>query len=81
MATEYLLQVEPTRIEEEVIMEASVALPLNSSLLEDLRNVVFKLRAFTESVDEEMGLGIELGMQRAADMIEHIINRHEQPGE
>jgi hypothetical protein len=45
-------------------------------IFEDLQNVIFKLRAFTESREGDIGLGIELGMQRAADMIENVISRH-----
>jgi hypothetical protein len=45
-------------------------------MFEDLQNVVFKLRAFTESREGDIGLGIELGMQRAADMIENVLKRH-----
>jgi hypothetical protein len=48
-------------------------------LVEDLLDVVFKLRSFTESQDGEVGFGIELGMQRAADMIENVIARHFGP--
>jgi hypothetical protein len=44
-----------------------------------LLDVVFKLRSFTESQDGEVGFGIELGMQRAADMIENVIARHFGP--
>ena len=51
--------------------------PSDPHLLEDLLNdIVFKLRAFTESREGELGLGVELGMQRAADMIETAIKRH-----
>lgn len=46
------------------------------AIFEDLEDVVFKLRAFTESREGDIGLGVELGMQRAADMIENVINRH-----
>ncbi len=48
----------------------------DTKLLEDLNDIVFKLRAFTESREGELGLGVELGMQRAADMIENAIKRH-----
>ena len=48
------------------------------SILEDLSDAVFKMRAFTESREGDLGLGVELGMQRAADMIENVINRHAQ---
>jgi len=57
----------------EVIVETSLP---PESLLEDLNDIVFKLRAFTESREGELGLGVELGMQRAADMIENAIKRH-----
>lgn len=85
MATEYLMQ--PECVDQEIlsdIMESSVVPQANTCLLEDLQDVVFRLRAFTESANDEMALGIELGMQRAADMIEHVIFNHrfqEQPGE
>jgi hypothetical protein len=82
MATEYLLQVEPNHdvVESVVVMEAAPA-AIDSSLLQELRDTMFKLRAFTESADGDISLGIEMGMQRAADMIENIINHHTQPGD
>ena len=50
---------------------------LDTVLLEEMSEVVFKLRAFTESADDgDLALGIEIGMQRAADMIENVLNRH-----
>lgn len=48
------------------------------TVLEDLREVVFRLRAFTESEVSPQALGIELGMQRAADMIENLLRRYEE---
>ena len=65
--------------EPEMIIEAASIVDTNVSsqvIFEDLRDVVFKLRAFTESREGDIGLGIELGMQRAAEMIENIIRRH-----
>lgn len=44
--------------------------------IDDLRNLAFKLRAHTENDDGEYSLGVEMGMQRAADMIENLIRRH-----
>lgn len=83
MVTEHLLQAEFGRDEEEPLVEVIVPTALNSCLLEDLVEVVFKLRAFTESAenDENFSLGFELGMQRAADMIENVISRHNQQGD
>jgi hypothetical protein len=72
MATENLshLDGEP----ETTIMETIQ--PSNSALLKDLECIIFKLRAFMESSGGEVAYGVELGMQRAADMIEHVIKRH-----
>ncbi len=82
MATEYLMQPEIEKIEEEIVAESDVPVgPVSSRLVEDLKDVVFKLRAFTESSDGEMSLGIEMGMQRAADMIENVINQYVDGGE
>lgn len=48
------------------------------SLLADLDTVIFKLRAFMESSGGDYALGVEIGMQRAADMIENVLRRHGQ---
>lgn len=48
----------------------------------DLRDVVFRLRAFMETaVSGDYALGVEDGMQRAADMIERVIRTHWPDGE
>jgi hypothetical protein len=70
---ENLIGTEPEMIIE-AVSYAPVAMP--PAILEDLHDVIFKLRAFTESREGDIGLGIELGMQRAADMIENVIKRH-----
>lgn len=81
MITEQLMQVEeivqyaadkPNLLEEEIVPIQSA----NVCLLADLKNAVFKMRAFTESVSDADSFGIELGMQRAADMIENILSRY-----
>lgn len=71
MATEMLTRqdVPAPLVEEEPVSS-------EPSLLEDLEDVVFKLRAFMESSGGEYAYGVELGMQRAADMIERVIKRH-----
>lgn len=63
--------------DESVEIIADTATVFASTILEDLRDAVFKMRAFTESRDGDIGFGVELGMQRAADMVENIINRHQ----
>ena len=64
-------------IEENEYLTESVIDTVNVCLLSDLKNAVFKMRAFTESEMTDTAYGIELGMQRASDMIEHIISRYE----
>lgn len=59
----------------ELIVESS---DVQTPLLADLAEVVFKLRAFMESSDGDYALGVEMGMQRAAEMIENVIRRHRQ---
>jgi hypothetical protein len=64
--------------------DVAEAIPLSEdtehpiSLLEDFGAVIFKLRAFMESSGGEYALGVETGMQRAADMIENVLKRHGQ---
>lgn len=42
----------------------------------EMRDVVFKLKSFMESSGGDYALGVEHGMQRAAEMIENIIRRY-----
>ena len=52
--------------------------PPPMTLVEELQRVIFKLRAFTDpSDDDATAYGIETGMQRAAEMIENVITRHQ----
>ena len=67
---------------EQLSHELADALPLTEAvaappdmLLEDLENIIFKLRAFMESSGGEFAFGVETGMARAADMIENALNR------
>jgi len=71
MVTERLLQAEyGLESDQEQLLEVVVPSNAETLLVEEMAEVVFKLRAFTESSDGEVGYGIEMGMQRAADMIE-----------
>jgi hypothetical protein len=67
--------VEPDEAPIRLIDEPETMTPMRS-IYEDLQDAVFKMRAFTESCDGDVGFGVELGLQRAADMIENVINRH-----
>lgn len=73
--TENLIVIEPTDSVEPTVVEAVA--PTFHAIFEDLQDVVFKLRAFTESREGDLGLGVELGMQRAADMLDNLLSRHQ----
>lgn len=73
MATEQMLTEDANP--DELPIEDVVSSDL--TLLEDLEDIVFRLRAFMESSGGEYALGVEYGMQRAADMIENAIKRHD----
>lgn len=76
MMTERLIEAERQAQVCAEAAEAPTIVRTSATLLEDLSDVVFKLRAFMgEGSDAEM-YGIELGMQRAADMIEQTLGRH-----
>jgi hypothetical protein len=72
MASENLNYPEPD--EPEVLVETVVR--SDTALLEAMRDVIFKLRSHMEP-EIEHAFGVELGMQRAADIIEHTIRRHQ----
>jgi hypothetical protein len=46
-------------------------------IIDELGDLVFRLRSIMEDSDGDYGLGVEMGLQRAAEMIETIIKRHE----
>jgi hypothetical protein len=74
MATEMLTNQSDEPV---IVAEAEVSRPtLDVALREDLERIIFKLRAFMEACDGEYALGVETGMQRAADMIENALKRH-----
>jgi hypothetical protein len=62
---------------QEAIPDEPVLPPIAMALMEELRQIVFKLRAYTDLSDDATAYGVETGMQRAAEMIEHIIVRHQ----
>ncbi len=64
-----------------VPLTEATAVPLaetpSPALLSDLRDIAFKLRAFTETASGgDFALGVEDGMLRAADMVERAIREH-----
>lgn len=71
-ATESLMHTD----EPESVIQEAVTPPPATALLEDLNHMVFKLRAFMETSDGDYALGVETGLQRAAEMLENVIRRH-----
>lgn len=64
----YEASIEPELIEE---------LPNQSNvIISELNDMSFKLRAFMESEGGDYALGVETGMQKAAEMIDNLIRRH-----
>ena len=63
-------------ISEPIIEEESTEIE-EHFIIQECRDIVFKLRAFMEdAAGGDYALGIEIGMQRAADMIENMIRRN-----
>lgn len=62
----------------EVVVESMLVSTQSHPIMGDLRDVMDSLRAFMESSGGEYANGVEDGMQRAADMIETILKRHEE---
>lgn len=48
----------------------------NPIILEELEEISFKLKSFMESETGDYALGVETGMQRAAEMIDNVIRRY-----
>ncbi len=48
------------------------------AIIGDLRGLAFKLRSYVDgdAVDAQQALGMEIGMQRAADMIDNLVRRY-----
>lgn len=57
--------------------ETAAASPV---ILHDLGELVARLRSFMETESGEYALGVEMGMQRAADMIENLVRRYKEGG-
>jgi hypothetical protein len=47
-------------------------------IISECRDLVFKLQTFMEDSAGDYALGVETGMQRAAEMIGNLIKRHEK---
>lgn len=83
LAEEYLARLEEAAsdLTEVEMAPVSTSVDAVSPVLSDLRDVVFKLRAFMETAGGDYAFGVETGMQRAADMIERVIRTYQPSGE
>jgi hypothetical protein len=72
----YAAVTRPETVYIEQIVEQNM--PTEHPILSDCRDLVFKLRSTMENDAGEYALGVEMGMQRAADMIENLVRRFEK---
>lgn len=65
-----------------VVLTESAETPVDNTvehpILSEARDIIFKLRSFMEDSSGDYALGVENGMQRAADMIENLVRRYEK---
>lgn len=75
-----LVETSPVQDEEDRLVESiSADLPLNqvNVLMEDLGDVIFKLKSYRElDGSQDYALGVEEGLQLAADMLARLIEAH-----
>ncbi len=64
--------------EEKMLTESILVSKTIHPIMGDLASVVEDLRAFMESTGGDYALGVEDGMQRAAEMIETLLKRHKE---
>lgn len=75
-----LVETNPVQDEDDRLVESiSADLPLNevNVLMEDLGDVIFKLKSYRElDGSEDYALGVEEGLQLAADMLARLLESH-----
>lgn len=68
-----------SREDQDIVVE-DIEVPdlnLHEPLLEDVSDMIFKLRSYSENNDSpEYARGIEEGLALAADMLERLLERH-----
>lgn len=62
--------------EERIEVKSEVV--FDAELRRDLHDLVDRLRSIMESSGGDYSLGYETGLQRAAEMIENVLRRHEE---
>lgn len=63
--------------EETPLVETVVEPTFTEYLKSELEALVFKLKAFQETENGDYAMGVEVGMRRAAEMIENLIMKLE----
>lgn len=76
--TESLEYIEPVVAPVEVEI---VVVDEKDTMKQGLRDLVARLRSHMETEEGDFSLGVEYGMQMAADMIENLISRSEDDSE
>lgn len=59
------------------IIDDDVLSDQNKSIIADLRLLIDKLNNHMETDDTEQSLGVEMGFQRVASMIENLVKKYE----
>lgn len=60
------------------IIDDDVLSDQNKSIIDDLRLLIDKLNNHMETDDTEQSLGVEMGFQRVASMIENLVKKYEE---
>lgn len=61
----------------EIIDDAVISVQ-NKSIMDDLRLLIDRLNNHMETDDTEQSLGVEIGFQRVALMIENLVKKYEE---
>lgn len=77
LSEEYIQAIYDEQVEE-ILNEEIIVPETRHPVMDDLRDICDRLRAYMESEGGDFGLGVETGMERAAGMIEALIHRYEE---
>ena len=77
IVSEEIVALYEAKAESEALKESMLVSHQSHPIMDDLRDVVSSLQAFMESAGGDYAVGVEDGMQRAAEMIETLLKRHE----
>ena len=71
-----MVEPQPTMLTEDVaFIEYHPEPALDENTQEELESLIFKLRSYQDSESGDYAAGVEAGMNRAADMLENLVNR------